>query len=346
MEWNCFYTRATKDCFSLYRSGISVFRDGLSPLYHPTDFPQSIRPMCRNSTYVSEGAIVVSPFSRVQNVFAPSANAIRSACSLALEYALTQLWRSWGIEPNAVLGHSLGEYIAACVAGVFSLEDGLKLVAERGKLMQSLDRKGKMAIVFADEHRVCHAIAPYQEQITLAALNGPKTTVISGTEESVQAVLLDLESKGVVAQFMESTHAFHSPLMEPILGAFVQVANQVRFLPPRRPLISNVTGKQVQAGVIPDAAYWRQQLREPVRFAEGIHTLGELGCQIFIELGPQPHLLTMGKRCFPKGIGTWLPSLTKGQDDWQCLLQSLSALYVQGVSIDWATRLTFPQTRS
>ena len=218
-------------------------------------------------TYLKEPLLsLLSPESRTSLLLQQTQYA--QPVLFALEYALTQLWRSWGIEPNAVLGHSLGEYIAACVAGVFSLEDGLKLVAERGKLMQSLDRKGKMAIVFADEHRVCHAIAPYQEQITLAALNGPKTTVISGTEESVQAVLLDLESKGVVAQFMESTHAFHSPLMEPILGAFVQVANQVRFPPPRRPLSSNVTGKQVQADFIPDAAYWRQPLREPVRFAE------------------------------------------------------------------------------
>jgi acyl transferase domain-containing protein/acyl carrier protein len=254
----------------------------------------------------------------------------------ALEYALAELWRSWEVEPDIVLGHSVGEYVAACVAGVFSPEDALKLIAERGRLMQALPRNGEMAAVFANEASVAEALTPFHETVAIAGINGPENTIISGARESVSALLEIIAARGIHAQPLNVSHAFHSPLMEPILDAFERVASQVRFEAPRIPLISNLTG-QVLGEEIPDARYWRRHIREAVRFAVGMKTLAEQGYDLFLELGPAPTLLGMGKACLEKGAGTWLPSLRKGKADWQCILDSLGRLYTQGVQIDWAS---------
>jgi len=254
----------------------------------------------------------------------------------ALEYALAELWRSWGIEPDVVLGHSVGEYVAACVAGVFSPEDALKLIAERGRLMQALPHDGEMAVAFADEARVAEVLTPFLEQVSIAAVNGPDHTVISGARQAVRTVLKNLESAGIRTQFLNISHAFHSPLMEPILDAFEQVASQGRFEAPRIPLISNLTGRVLEEGEIPGAHYWRRHIREAVHFAAGMSTLAEQGYDLFLELGPAPTLLGMGKTCLPRGAGTWLPSLRKGKADWQCMLDSLGTLYTRGVDVDWA----------
>ncbi|MEG3959208.1 non-ribosomal peptide synthetase/type I polyketide synthase [Microcoleus sp. herbarium2] len=262
----------------------------------------------------------------------------------ALEYALAQLWRSWGIVPDAVMGHSLGEYVAACIAGVFSLEDGLKLVAERSRLMQSLPQDGQMAVVFADEERVVSVLAAYKTQVTIApqnsiasiaAVNGPENIVISGAREVVKSAIEQLKSQGIAVQALQVSHAFHSPLIEPILDEFERKAARVQFKTPGIPLISNLTGQMLKAGEIPDAKYWRHHMRETVQFAAGMNTLTQQGYQIFLEVGPSSTLLGMGKRCLPKGKSSWLPSLMQGKDDWQVLLESLSRLYIQGANLKW-----------
>ncbi|MBE9147948.1 alpha/beta fold hydrolase, partial [Coleofasciculus sp. LEGE 07092] len=253
----------------------------------------------------------------------------------ALEYALAQLWQSWGIKPDAVIGHSVGEYVAACIAGVFSLEEGLKLIAARGRLMQALPQNGMMAAVFAPEARVREAIAPYKTKLAIAAINGAENTVISGLSEAVQTVLAQLASEDIVAKPLQVSHAFHSSLMEPMLDAFEKIAQGVEFKSPSIPFISNVTGQLLAPGEIPDASYWCRHLREPVQFAAGMQTLQQQGYPIFLEVGPHPVLLGMGRRCLPENTGVWLPSLRKGQEDWQQLLESLGTLYVQGVSVNW-----------
>ncbi len=254
----------------------------------------------------------------------------------AMEYALTELWRSWGIEPDAVLGHSVGAYAAAQAAGVFGLEDGLRLIAKRARLMQSLSSEGRMVVVFADEARVAAALAPHQEQASIAAINGPRHTVISGEQAVVQDVVKSLEAEGIVTEALEVSHAFHSPLMEPVLDAFEQAAHALNFESPRVAFFSDLTGRRLDDGVVPGASYWRSHVRETVQFAKGIESLSEEGYQVFLELGPTPSLLGMGKRCLPKGTGTWLASLKPGQSDWVPLLESLGALHVQGVDADWA----------
>ena len=273
----------------------------------------------------------------------------------AIEYALCILWKSWGIEPGAVLGHSVGEYVAACVAGVFSLEDGLKLIAARGRLMQALPRNGAMAAVFAEESLVTAAIVSYGSEISVAAINGPQLTVISGLLDSVDKVCQSLTSRGMRVSRLNVSHAFHSPLMEPVIEPFRKIAQSIDYLPPHIDLISNLTGEAI-GDEIASADYWVDHVRRTVRFAAGIEALYRKGYRIFVEIGPHPVLAGMGKMCLPpnKVYGAdisgqikkpcpmfldkpciWLPSLQRGRSDWEQILGSLGELYTNGVQINW-----------
>ncbi|MFN8433384.1 MAG: amino acid adenylation domain-containing protein [Anaerolineales bacterium] len=254
----------------------------------------------------------------------------------SFEYALAMLWRSWGFEPQAVLGHSVGEYVAACIAGVFTLEDGLRLIAERARLMGSLPHNGTMAAVFADASRVADVLKPYQAQVSIAAVNGPDNTVISGEKIAVQNVLDSLTKLGISSKPLTVSHAFHSPLMDSILDEFESAARRIQFNAPRLSLSSNLFGSILEPDSVPGASYWRQHIRAEVKFAEGMQSLSDLGIDTFIEIGPSPTLLSMGKRCLPESKAAWLPSLRQGQDDWQVILDSLGKLYTQGVDVNWA----------
>ncbi|WP_191761877.1 type I polyketide synthase [Komarekiella delphini-convector] len=251
----------------------------------------------------------------------------------AIEYALAQLWRSWGIKPDVVMGHSLGEYVAACVAGIFSLEDGLKLIAHRGRLMQQLASGGEMVSVNASLETVNQLIAPYTQKVAIAALNGPESIVISGESQAIGMLLNNLESQAIKTKVLQVSHAFHSPLMSPMLAEFEVVANQITYHQPQIPLISNVTGTRADDSIT-TAAYWVNHVRQPVKFAQSIETLHQQGYEVFLEIGPKPILLGMGSQCLPSGVGVWLPSLRQG-DEWQQMLHSLAELYVRGVQVDW-----------
>jgi acyl transferase domain-containing protein/SAM-dependent methyltransferase len=253
----------------------------------------------------------------------------------AIEYALAELWRSWGVQPNFVMGHSVGEFVAACVAGVFSLEDGLNLVAERGRLMQSLPAGGRMAAIFAGRERVELSIASWNT-VSIAAINGPEIVVISGDGNQVEAILKELSREGIKSKDLLVSHAFHSPLMDPILDEFENVALEVAYSEPTMAFVSNVTGELGEARLIGRAGYWRRHARESVQFAASVKTLQEQGVKIFLEVGPNPVLLGMARRCLPEGEQLWLPSLRAGHGDWLQMLESLQALYVKGADIDWA----------
>jgi acyl transferase domain-containing protein/acyl-CoA synthetase (AMP-forming)/AMP-acid ligase II/acyl carrier protein len=254
----------------------------------------------------------------------------------AVEYALAALWRSLGVEPAAVLGHSVGEYVAATVAGVLDLEDGLELLAERARLMQQLPRTGRMAAVVADAERVHAAVKPYRDRVAVAAENGPRATVVSGEREAVAAVIRDLEAAGATCRDLHVSHAFHSPLVDPILDAFQARAARVAYAEPRLPVASGLTGRLVDRGTMSHAGYWRRQLREPVRFASAMAALGAAGCEAFVEVGPANVLLPLGRRCLPAAPGPWVPTLRPGRTDWEQLLHSLAELDLHGVELDWA----------
>ncbi len=253
----------------------------------------------------------------------------------AVEYALARLWQSWGVEPNFVMGHSVGEYVAACLAGVFSLGDGLKLIAARGRLMQSLPAGGRMVAILANEAQVAAAVAARADQVAIAAVNGPENVVISGAGAAVQAIVDAFGAEGVKSRPLTVSHAFHSPLMDPMLDEFARAAAEVAYAPPRLKLVSNVTGEVAGRDTLTHAAYWREHARRPVRFAAAIETLRARGVELFLEIGPHPTLSAMGQRCLPDGAGVWLPSLRRGRDDWQQMLHSLGSLYVHGAVIDW-----------
>ncbi|MGI9180313.1 MAG: acyltransferase domain-containing protein, partial [Longimicrobiaceae bacterium] len=252
----------------------------------------------------------------------------------AIEYALCDLWRSWGIEPHALLGHSVGEYVAACVAGVFGLEEGLGLVAERARLMQALPAGGKMVAVRAEEALVAEAIAPYADAVSLAAVNGPRSVVISGAGSVVDRVVAGLRGQEIDCKLLTVSHAFHSPLLEPALDALETAAGRISLRLPGLRLVSNLTG-EVAGAELTHAAYWRRHARQPVQFARGMRTLEELGCNAFLEIGPHPVLLGMGQGCVAEGDGLWLPSLRRHREDWSEMLGSLARLHTAGAQVDW-----------
>ena len=252
----------------------------------------------------------------------------------ALEYALAELWKSWGIEPDVVMGHSVGEYVAACVAGVLSLDDGLKLMAERGRFMQSLPQGGQMVSVKANVETMAAYLKPYQESVSIAAVNGPQATVISGRQEVINAICGQLTSAGIKSKKLAVSHAFHSPLMKPILASFSRTANQVDFTTPHIPLISNVTGSAVTHEVT-TPTYWCEHIMAPVLFAKGVASLHSQSIAHCIEIGPKPVLLGMLHDCLSENTEmTLLPTIRPDQE-WEQLLKSLGGLYVQGVPIAW-----------
>jgi acyl transferase domain-containing protein/acyl-CoA synthetase (AMP-forming)/AMP-acid ligase II/acyl carrier protein/SAM-dependent methyltransferase len=279
------------------------------------------------------------PLAAILDPHSPAAAAVGQTgytqpAMFALEYALAETVRGWGVEPAAVIGHSLGEYVAACVAGVFSLEDGLRLVAERGRLMQQLPLTGEMAAVFAPLETVVPALGSSQGQVEVAAINGPQNVVLSGPRDALRSVLKTLENAGHVVRPLVVSHAFHSRLMEPMLDAFERFAGQLAYSRPRIPLVSNLTGMLVDAEV-PGPGYWRRHVREPVWFARGMQTLFEHGCDVFLEIGPHPTLIALGQACRSQAEGLWLPALRRGQGDWDVLAGSVAALYAHGVEVDW-----------
>ncbi|HBQ99714.1 MAG TPA: short-chain dehydrogenase, partial [Cyanobacteria bacterium UBA11691] len=253
----------------------------------------------------------------------------------AIEYALFKLWESWGIKPNVVMGHSVGEYVAATVAGVFSLEEGLKLIAMRGRLMQQLPSGGEMVAAMASKSVVQEAIAEYSAQVAIAAINGPESTVISGESAAIATLCRKLKAMGVKTKHLQVSHAFHSPLMEPMLADFAAVAREVTYRQPKIKFVSNTTGQKA-GNEVTKAEYWVNHIRQPVQFYQSIKTLHEQGNELFLEIGPKPILLGMGSRCLLESIGVWLPSLRPGVQEWQQMLSSLGQLYVKGITVNWS----------
>lgn len=246
----------------------------------------------------------------------------------AIEYALAKLWLSWGVTPQAVMGHSIGEFAAACIAGVFSLQDATKLVAARGKLMAALPQNGKMAVIFHNAEQVAQDLE--HPQVAIAAINGPELTVISGDSAGVVALCDKYTAQGIRVDMLTVSHAFHSPLMQPIMEDFRKVAQSIDYKVPQIAFVSNLTGEFVREF---SADYWCEHILQAVRFYDGMRFLQKQKYQNFLEIGPAPVLLGMGRRCVDKSKGLWLPSLRSNQP--QQLHKSFAQLYTNNYNPKW-----------
>jgi acyl transferase domain-containing protein len=251
-----------------------------------------------------------------------------------LEYALAKLWQSWGIQPSLLMGHSLGEYVAACLAGVFSLAEGLTLVAKRGQLIGALPQNGSMLSVSASENYLQDILGEDGVGWNIAAINGENSTVVSGLIGVLEAIKIKLEAKGIKTKYLEVSHPFHSYLIEPILEEFKQFAELISYRSPQLPIVANLTG-QVIGEEMAKAEYWCRHLVEPVRFLQSMETIAQTGHKIFLELGPNSILSGMGYKCLPDLEALWLPSLRTTRSDWEQILESLSKLDIADVNINW-----------
>ncbi|BBY38207.1 putative polyketide synthase [Mycobacterium mantenii] len=253
----------------------------------------------------------------------------------AVEMGLARLWQSWGIGPDVVLGHSVGQYAAACVAGVFSLEDGARLMAERGRMFGSLPEGGRMVAVFADAKHV-EAVASEFPRVSVGAYNGPNT-VLSGPGEDLEQIVARFGEEAIRCTWLQTSHAFHSELLDPVLDEFESYAAQLQFAAPTMPLVCNRTGAVLTAQTPLDALYWRRHSRQPVQFAESVRTVAALGCSVLMEIGPQPVLTGAAVQVWPEHLAAprAIVSLRKGVGDRRQIADALAAAYVGGYRPDF-----------
>lgn len=251
----------------------------------------------------------------------------------AIEYAMAKLWLSWGLQPRAMIGHSVGEYVAACLASVLSLPDALRLVALRGRLMQKLER-GAMLAVSASEAVLLSLMSP---GLAIAACNAPQATVVSGPEAEVEQFRLELERRGLQARRLHTSHAFHSSMMDPILAEFAQAVRQVKLAPPELPYVSNVTGTWITGAEATDPDYWVKHLRQTVRFGEGIRLLAEEPQYLFLEVGPGRALSTLAKQNHHEAqVLASMRHVQDPADDVAHLLLTLGRLWLAGAELPWS----------
>jgi acyl transferase domain-containing protein len=249
----------------------------------------------------------------------------------ALEYALVDLLRHWGVEPDCVIGHSVGEIVAAVTAGVLDLEGAVRFVLARGRLMGQLPRGGKMLAIDATAEQAALWLTGRESDVSLAAVNGPQSVVVSGGAAAVDAVAQLAEAAGRRTKELEVSHAFHSPLMDPILDELAQVAASLRISPPSTQLVSNLSGDFITGDIPP--GYWSSHVRQPVLFHQGIRRIVEAGCSLLIEVGPHPALTTAIAAAFDAAKVRCVPSLVRGQQDVSQVLQTLASLHVNGVPV-------------
>lgn len=262
--------------------------------------------------------------------------AITQPALFVIEYALAQLWQEWGVKPQAMIGHSIGEYVAACLAGVFSLEEALSLVAARGRLMQGLPDGSMLAVPLPEQE-----ILPLLDgNLSLAVINSPALCVVSGTTEAIVALQNELDEQGIGCRRLHTSHAFHSVMMDPILESFTERVRKVSLMPPQLPYVSNVTGTWATAAEATDPAYWAKHLRQTVRFGEGVQQFFKEPSQILLEVGPGRTLSTLAQQHPAKALEqASISSLRHPQDqrsDLAFLLTTLGRLWLAGVQVDWS----------
>lgn len=263
--------------------------------------------------------------------------ALAQPALFTLEYSLARLWMEWGVTPRAVVGHSLGEYVAACLAGVFDLVDGLRLVTERGRLMDALP-EGAMLGVPLPEDRVRELLAG-RDGLSLAAVNGPEHCAVSGPAGEVEALEAELDDRGIPAWRLQTSHAFHSPMMEPAVGPLTEAVRRVELGAPDLPLWSNLTGERAEARLLTDPETWGRQLVSTVRFGDAVRELLAEGDAVFLEVGPGRALTSLVGGHPDRGEGqpavASLPVASAEDDESAAVTEALGRLWVAGVEVDW-----------
>ncbi len=249
-----------------------------------------------------------------------------------IQVGLFELWKSWGILPDAVFGHSTGEYAAACAAGVLGLKDALQIVTERGRLM-ACTAEGAMAAAMAPGSVVQTVLAKTEIRISLAAYNSPNETTISGVPEAIDAAIAVLQANGIHCQLLQGKVAAHSPLMQPVADGLSRLLQTVHYSEPHTAIISGLTGTWIDSEVC-SSAYWLNHIMQPVQFCQGMETLSAAGFEALLEIGPGAVLLSLGRSTMTRDAA-WLPSLRQGRAEWRQMLESLAALYVSGANVDW-----------
>lgn len=266
--------------------------------------------------------------------------AIAQPAIFAVEYALAQLWLSWGVRPQAMIGHSVGEFVAACLAGVFSLEDGLRLLVSRGRLMQDLP-SGAMAAVRLTPDALRPMLGP---ELDIAAVNAPQMCVVSGPDEAMATLKAKLEEKGLPIRTLHTSHAFHSSMMDPVVEPFAAQFDGIELSPPQQPIMSTVSAEWLTDEQATDPYYWSGHLRRTVRFADGIEQLLGTMQGVYLEVGPGQTLSTLvrqhpasGEDCVP--VAT-CPHAQQEMSDNQCIQETLGKLWLTGVKVDWSALYT------
>jgi amino acid adenylation domain-containing protein len=252
------------------------------------------------------------------------------------EFALAKLWTSWGVRPDAMIGHSVGEFVAACLGGVFSLQDALHLVATRGRMMQALPG-GTMLAVRLPESEVRSLLSP---EMSIAAINSPALCVVSGPTAEVKKLERSLGDQGVMARCLHTSHAFHSPMMDPVVDPFTEVVKQIPLRATSIPYVSGVSGQWVTEEQTTSPRYWATHLREPVRFSDALASLSSVQNAILLEVGPGNTLTTLALQHPAKKSGQVvlpsLPDVSRTPGDTETLLNALGRLWVAGLPVDWA----------
>jgi acyl transferase domain-containing protein len=264
--------------------------------------------------------------------------ALAQPALFAVEYAMAKLWMSWGVKPQAMLGHSIGEYTAACLAGVFSLEDALALVASRGRLMQAMPLGTMLAVALPEAEVIRHMNGKGASgRLSLAAVNAPSLAVVAGLDDAVSDLKRTLSESGVECQTLHTSHAFHSSMMDPILEPFREKLQRIRLRPPSIPFPSNVTGEWIRAEEATSPEYWVQHLRKPVRFAEGASLLLRNPNQILLEVGPGRTLSSLVRQQPVKPLAalTSMRAAKEDSSDLAVLLDTCGRMWSMGVPIDW-----------
>jgi acyl transferase domain-containing protein/NADPH:quinone reductase-like Zn-dependent oxidoreductase/SAM-dependent methyltransferase/acyl carrier protein len=269
-----------------------------------------------------------------------------------IEYCLLKLWESWGVKPDYVLGHSLGECGAAVAAGILEFEDALKLVAERARLIDGLPG-GKMLVMRESQEKVNSliklAFMGSDRWLDYAAVNSPEQTVMAGSEENVNFFAEFCKSNQIKTHILDATHAFHSRHMDPILEEYREIASTVKYMNSKCPFFSGLEGRIVEDGHV-NADYWVRHTRESVRFANASKAVMKEGCGLFLEIGPQPVLsaLTMMNSDGVEGLEqpvVCLPSVRRQDEDWSTMLSTLGKLYLSGIVIDWKGHYQFSDAK-